>query len=97
MDEDMDRCTYCEKPGKLVQVRGMKGEYHLRCVKAAKAAWESEVVEMAAKRKNIEQTSIGFTKDDLRMVDVLAERRGMSRAGLIRFLIRECSRAEGIL
>lgn len=34
-------CTYCEQPGKLIQVRGMRGEYHLKCVADAKKAWES--------------------------------------------------------
>jgi len=34
-------CAYCEKPGKLVHVRGMEGDYHLRCLKDAREAWEA--------------------------------------------------------
>lgn len=33
-------CTYCEKPGQLLPVRKMPGQYHLRCIPAAKKAWE---------------------------------------------------------
>jgi len=38
---DQDVCTFCEKPGRLIQVRGMKGTYHLKCVAEAKKAWEA--------------------------------------------------------
>ena len=34
-------CTYCEKEGIVVYVRGMPGLYHLKCIKNAKEAWES--------------------------------------------------------
>jgi len=34
-------CTYCEKEGIVVYVKGLPGLYHLRCVKQAKEAWET--------------------------------------------------------
>jgi hypothetical protein len=34
-------CTYCQQPGVLVEVKGMKGLYHLKCVVDAKKAWEA--------------------------------------------------------
>ncbi len=41
MIPDQDVCTYCEKPGQLIEIRRMKGQYHLRCVAPAKRALEA--------------------------------------------------------
>jgi hypothetical protein len=41
MTDEVEKCTYCEKPGELITVRGMQGKYHLRCVDKAKKAWEA--------------------------------------------------------
>lgn len=39
MSDQTKVCFYCEKPGQLVHVRGMEGDYHLRCLKDAREAW----------------------------------------------------------
>lgn len=43
------------------------------------------------------QTSIKLTKDERRLADHLAKRRGLSRAAMIRLLIRERAQAEGLI
>ncbi len=41
MIPDQDVCTYGEQPGPLIEIRRMKGQYHLRCVAPAKKALEA--------------------------------------------------------
>lgn len=42
-------------------------------------------------------TSITLDRDERRLIDTLAKRRGLSRTGMIRLLIRERAQAEGLI
>lgn len=45
---------------------------------------------MAKPKKNTEKVTVFFTPEDMRRIEIVAEKKGLSKSGFIRFAMLEC-------